>query len=94
MTEETDRELLIRIGRKFAIILVIILFFDSIFDLLSGLIDLLLEVLHLLVEFFEYTLEILLEHLLGTNHHEGEIIIANIVILVVLYGLVRFCCSI
>jgi len=93
VTEETNEELFTKIGRKFAIILGVIFLFDSIIDLLLALSHLLLVGLHFVAEFFEYTIELLLGNLLGTSAHEGEIILVNIVILVALYGLVRFCHS-
>jgi len=87
---ETDTEMLIRISKKFAILFVVILMFDSILDLLAGLIDLMIDLFHLVIEFFEYTLELLLEYIFNAHHHESEVIIANITILLVIYLLVQF----
>jgi len=87
---ETDTEMLIRISKKFAILFVIILMFDSILDLLAGLIDLMIEVLHLVIEFFEYSFEVLLEHIFNAHHHESEVIIANITIVIFIYLLIQF----
>jgi len=87
---ETDTEMLIRISKKFAILFVVILMFDSILDLLAGLIDLMIELLHLVIEFFEYSLEMLLEHIFNSHHHESEVIIANITIVLIIYLSIRF----
>jgi len=87
---ETDSEMLIRISKKFAILFVIILMFDSILDLLAGLVDLMIELFHLVIEIFEYTLELLLEYIFNAHHHESEVIIANVTILLVIYLLLRF----
>jgi hypothetical protein len=65
--------------------------FDSILDLLSGLIDLVVEILHLVIEFFEYSIELLLEHFLNANHHESDVIIVNFAIIIGLYGIYRLC---
>ena len=83
--------MLIRISTKFAILFVIIFMFDSLLDLLSGLIDLFIESLHLVIELFEYSIELLLEHVLNANHQESEIIIVNVAILISLYLFYRFC---
>ncbi len=87
---ETNTEMLIRISKKFAILFVVILMFDSILDLLAGLIDLMIDLFHLVIEFFEYTLELLLEHIFNAHHHDSEVIIANITILLVIYLSIRF----
>jgi len=87
---ETDRQMLLRIARKFAWIIFVILMFDTLLDWFLGIIDLLIELLHLVIEFFEYSLEVLVEHVLHSNHHESETIIVNAVLLVGLYGFYRF----
>ena len=87
---ETDAEMLIRISKKFAILFVVILMFDSILDLLAGLIDLMIDLFHLVIEFFEYTLELLLEYIFNAHHHESEVIIANITIVLIIYLSIRF----
>jgi hypothetical protein len=91
---ETDTEMLIRISKKFAIIFVFILMFDSILDLLAALLNLMTELLHLVVEFFEYSFEILLEHIFNTHHHESEVILANLTILLLVFLFIRFCLKI
>jgi hypothetical protein len=88
---ETDTEMLIRISKKFAIIFVVILMLDSILDLLAGLLDLMTGLLHLVIEFFEYSFEVLLEYIFNTHHHESEIILANIAILLLIFLFIKFC---
>ncbi|MDF1583283.1 MAG: hypothetical protein RQ733_11095 [Methyloprofundus sp.] len=87
---ETDTEMFIRISKKFAALFIVILMFDSTLDLLTGLIDLSIELLHLVIEFFKYMFEVLLEHIFNAHHHQSEIIIANTTIALALYLLVRF----
>ena len=83
--------MLIRISTKFAILFVLIFMFDTLLDLLSGLIDFVVEILHLVIEFFEYSIELLLEHVLNANHQESEVIIVNFAIVIGLYGTYRLC---
>ena len=86
---ETDGQMLLRVSKKFAIIFSVILFFDVLIDLLSGAIDIALEALHLVINFFEYSFELLLEHILNANHHESEMIIVNGFILFAIYAVYR-----
>lgn len=88
---ESDRQMLLRISKKFAILSVLLLMFDQLLDLLSGVIDLLLEIIHIVIEFFEYSIELLLEHVLNANHQESEVMIVNFVILISLFGVYKFC---
>jgi len=83
--QETDRQMLTRISKKFALILVVIFMFDTLIDWILGLIDLMLEGSHILIEAIEYSIEILLEHTLHTDHQHSEIIIVNGTILLCLY---------
>jgi len=87
---ESDRQMLIRIGKKFALIFVVILMFDSLLDWSLGIIDLMLEGLHLIIEAIEYSIELILEHTLHTDHHHSEMIIVNGTIVITLYLLYRF----
>lgn len=87
---ETDIEMLIRISKKFAIILVLILMFDLILDLLLELLDIMIELFHLMIEFFEHTLEVLIEHIFDTHPHQSEVILGNIAIIFFLYLISRF----
>lgn len=87
---ETDGQMLLRVAKKFALIIFVILTFDTLLEWFLGLIDLLGELLHLVIEFFEYSLEVIVEHVLHANHHESETLIVNAVLLIALYGFYRF----
>jgi len=86
---ETDGQMVLRISKKFAVLFLIIFFFDSLIDILSGVIDITLEIVHLIINFFEYSFELLLEHILNANHHESEVIIVNLAIVVAIYAIYR-----
>lgn len=88
--EKTDRQLLARIGRQFALAVLVIYFADTLLDWLIEGLHLVFELLHLVIEVFEHLLEELLEHLLHTNHHQSETIIFNSAVLVAMVGLYRF----
>jgi len=61
--------------------------FDTLTDLLLGLLDLLVELFHVLLEMIEFSVEQLLEHSLHTTHQQSEAIILNaVVILMFLLG--------
>lgn len=77
---ESNREMLVRIGAKFIALSCVLLLFDSILDLL-------LNGIHLLIEFIEYTLGIVLHNLFHVNHQQSEVIIVNGAIIISLYGL-------
>ncbi|OQK18083.1 hypothetical protein AU255_09620 [Methyloprofundus sedimenti] len=82
---ESDREMLIRVAKKFAILFLVILIFDTLLDWFLGLIDALLHLIHLGIEAIEYSIEIFLEHIFHANHHQSEIIIINGAIMIALY---------
>lgn len=84
-TQETDSQMLIRISKRFALILVVIFMFDTLLDWFLGLLDLMFEGSHILIEAIEYSIEILLEHTLHTDHQHSEMIIVNGAILLCLY---------
>jgi hypothetical protein len=90
-TTETDRQMLLRIGKKFVLLFFLIFMFDTVLDLFSGLIDLIIELLHIGIEAVEYSIELLLEHIFHSNHQQSEMIIVNIAIILALYGFYRFC---
>ena len=77
---ESTREMLIRIGAKFIALSCFLLMFDLVLDLL-------LDVVHLLIEFIEYTLGVVLHNLFHINHQQSEVIIVNGALVISLYGL-------
>ncbi len=82
--------MVIRISKKFAVLFIIILMFDLLLEMLLETIELIAEFVHLIFEFFEYMLELMLEHIFHASHHESETIIINIAIILTLYGLYRY----
>ncbi len=87
---ESDHQMIIRVSRKFVISLFIVFMFDTLLDWLLSLIDSVIELIHLMIEFFEYSFESILQQTLETNHHQSEIIMVNATIIIALYGLYRF----
>ena len=88
--QESDAQMLARIGRKFVVLFFVILMFGDLLDLLLGFFQFVYELIHLFSEAIEYALEVILEYALYTDHHQSETIIANAAILITLYGLYRF----
>ena len=83
--EETDGQMILRITKKFALLFGVIFLFDSIIDLLSTLLDISGDFLHLIINFFEYSFELLIEHISNASHHESEVIIVNVALVVGFY---------
>jgi len=89
INQETDSQMLKRIGKKFALILVFIFMFDTIFDWFIGLLDLMYEGFHIIIEAVEYSIELILEYAFHTDHQHSEMIIVNGAILLAVYLLYR-----
>lgn len=87
---ESDQQMLVRISKKFVVLFFVILMFDVLIDIFLGVFDLFIESIHLIIEFIEYSIEVLLEHILNSNHHESEVIIVNASILIAIYLIYRF----
>jgi len=85
----SDKEMLIHVGIKFLLLFIIILFFDSLVNLMLMILDFTFEILHLLIEIIEEILEALLEDTLATNHHQSEVIIVNVAMIIVLFGIYK-----
>jgi len=79
---ESDQQMFIRVSKKFAIFIFIILMFDTLLDWFLG-------ITHLFIEFIEYSLEVILEYGFQTGHHQSEIIIVNAIIILILFGLYK-----
>lgn len=82
---ETDGEMLIRIGKKFTLLSVILLMSDTLFDWIIGLLDLMTEGVHIVIESIEYSIELILENIFQTDHQQSEMIIVNGALLLSLY---------
>lgn len=86
----SDPKMLIRIGRQFAVLFFLLLMFDTLLDWFLSLLDIINELFHILIEFIEYSIEILLENLLNTNHQDSETIIVNGSFVLAIYGIYLF----
>ena len=82
---ESDQQMLQRVGKKFAALILFILLFDTLLDWFLGLLDIVFHLVHLLIETIEYSLELLLVSTLNTNPQQSETIIVNSVIIIALY---------
>lgn len=90
-SQETDSQMLTRIGKKFVLIFFVLLMSDTLFDWFLGLLDLLFEGIHIVIEAIEYSIELILESLFQTNHQQSELIIVNVTLIISLYLVYRFC---
>ena len=85
----SDKEMLIHVGVKFLLLFTIILSFDFLVDLVLMILDLIFEILHLLIEIIDEILESLLKEALPTTHHQNEVIIVNVAMLIVLFSIYK-----
>ena len=85
----SDKEMLIHVGIKFILLFTIILSFDFLVDLLFMILDFTFEILHLLIEIIDEMLESLLKDALPTSHHQNEIIIVNVALIIVLFSIYK-----
>jgi hypothetical protein len=85
---ETSR-LLLSVAWRFAVLFAVLAWSAEIWELTLEFLHLALEGLHLLIEGIEELSELILEHLLDTNHHESEIILFNTALVLMAYGLYR-----
>lgn len=86
---ESDSQLLLWVGRQFAIGFLILFFFDDLLDFVIDVLHSVFEVVHLLIEVIEHILEEFLKHTLHADHHQSETILANSVFIIALYGIYR-----
>jgi hypothetical protein len=87
---ESDGEMLLRVGKKFTILITVILLSDTIIDMICTFADFAGGLLHLFIEFIEYSLEVLVEHVLHADHHQSETIIVNAALLISFYLFYKF----
>jgi len=85
--DETDRQMLARVGKQFVVLLLVITLIDDLLNLVTGIVHFVVELLHLLFEVFEESIEEIMEHTLHTTHHESEIFIINMVLILMVFGL-------
>ncbi len=86
-TNETDRQMLTRVGKQFVVLFLIITLSDDLLDLILGTLHFVFELLHLLFEVIEGFIEEILEHTLHTTHHESEILIISTILILLVFGL-------
>ncbi len=82
---ESDRQMLQRVGKKFAVLFFIILMFDTLVDWILGLIDFAIHFLYIIIQAIEYSLLIFLGHLFHFDQQQSEMIIVNATIIIALY---------
>ena len=87
--QHSDKEMLIHVAIKFLLLFIIIFSFDFLVDLMLMALDLVFEMIHLLIEVIEEILESILAETLPTNKHQNEVIIVNIAMIAVLFGLYK-----
>ena len=80
--DETDQRMLTKAGKQFVVLLLIITLFDDVLDLVLGMLHFVFELMHLLFEVIERFVEEILEHTLHTTHHESEIFIISMILMV------------
>jgi len=87
---ESDRQMIRRVGRKFAVIFFVILMFDTLLDWFLGLTDFVIHLLHLIIQAIEYSLLISLEHWFQFNQQQSEMIVVNAAVIIALFLTYRF----
>ena len=82
---ESDRQMLQRVARKYAVLFFVILMFDTLLDWFLGLIDLAIHLIHLIIQAIEYLFVIILWNLFQINQQQSETILVNVTIIIALY---------
>jgi hypothetical protein len=85
--DETDRQMLTRVGIQFVVLFLAITLFDDLLDLVLGMLHFVFELMHLLFEVVEGFIEEILEQTLQTTHHESEILIISTILILLVFGL-------
>ncbi len=87
---ESDRKMLLRVGKKFAVLFFSLLLFDTFLDWFLQLFDIIIELGHLFIELIEYSIEVVLQYTFHTDHQESETIIVNSTFIITIYGIYLF----
>ena len=85
----SDKAMLVHVAIKFLLLFIIILSFDFLIDVTLMTLDFIFEIIHLLIEVIEEILESVLAETLPTSKHQNEVIIVNIAMIIVLFGLYK-----
>ncbi len=80
----SDKEMLMHVGVKFLLVFAVIISFDLLIELALMILDFIFEILHILIEIIDEILESLLKNRLPTSHHQNEVIIVNVALIIVL----------
>ncbi len=88
--EESDGQMLLRIGSKFVIVIMVILLFDFFLDIMMSAFDLITHLLHLVMEVLELGIDTLLEYLFNINHQMTDLIWVNTLLFCLLLGVYIF----
>jgi len=85
--DETDQQMLTRVGIQFLVLFLIITLFDELLDVVLEILHFVFELMHLLFEVIEGFIEEILEHTMHTSHHESEILIISTILILLVFGL-------
>jgi len=84
-SREPGRQMLQRVSIKFVTLIFGITMFDTLLDWFLGSLNIVMHLMHLLIETIEYWLELCLTFIFNTNSHQSEIIIVNAAIIMALF---------
>jgi len=82
---ESDRQMLQRVARKYIVLFFVILMFDTLLDWFLGLTDLAIQLTQLIIIAIEYLFVIILWNLFEIHQQQSETIIVNVTITIALY---------
>jgi Na+/proline symporter len=82
--EKTEGQIIGHIAIQFVLLCFTILMFDLLIDLLVGVGYLLVDLAHTGIDAIEYSIELILEHTVHTDHQQSEVIIVNSVLFIIL----------
>ncbi len=87
---ESDGQMVTRISSKFAVLIFVIFMLDTLLHWFLIIMHHVFELIHLLIEAIEYSIELILGAAFNTNSQESDIIIVNGTIIISLYLCYRF----
>jgi len=91
--QKTETQVLVGLCVKFLVAFLVLMMIDTLVDWGMGLIDLLIELGHVVIEMLEVSVEVVLEKYFHANKKQSEIVFLNILVLVALgvaYHFIRF----
>ncbi len=81
-TTKKESKILFGVVMKFILLYMVLLMFDVLLDGLVAIFDLAIELVHILIEIMELLLEEGLEKFFHTKHHQSEMIIINVALII------------